>query len=118
MAAHSLRILMELGGEKELTDPVRSKYIHALEYAPGMDLLGLTHWAKLHDALEDSDIGIFEVKDLVMEILAYQGAQWLALDKPKDTEEWRARLHEKYKSGLWWSDADLKFNQPIFFKEE
>ena len=119
MAAHSLRILMEMGGEQKLTEEVRAKYIHALAYAPGMGLLSLTHWARLDDALKDSDIRVFDLRDKVMEILAYQGAQWLALDKPKDTEEWHARLHEKHEANLYWSDADLRFNPSVYlFKED
>jgi len=118
MAAHSLRILMEMGGEQKLTEEVRSKYIHALERAGGMDSLSLWQWEKLRTALRDNGVGIFDFKDIVMDVLAYQGAQWLALGKPKDTEEWRARFHEKYEANLYWSDADMRFNPSLFPKEE
>ena len=114
MAAHSLRILMEMGGEQKLTEEVRAKYIHALAYAPGMDLLTSGDWARLSDALEDSNVGIFDFRDVVMEVFARQGAQWLALDKPESAEEWRARWIKKHEAHLYWSEAYLQFSPSAY----
>ena len=92
MAAHSLRILMEMGGGA-FTDENRKMWLTALGYAPGMDELNMEDWSKLKSALEGEKTCSLDFQDMVMEVLATQAQAWLQLGKPRTHSEW---MNKKY----------------------
>ena len=103
MAAHSLRILMEMGGVDKLTDELRDYFSTALDCAPGMDELDMGDWRRLKEALKNPEVGAFDFQDIVMEVLAVQGTKWLAFDKPRDHEQWQKVKHLMFEDGTYWS---------------
>ena len=92
MAAHSLRILMEMGG-RAFTEGNKKLWLTALGYAPGMDELNSEDWSKLNTALEDENTFSLDFQDIVMEVLATQAQTWLQLGKPQTHSEW---MNKKY----------------------
>ena len=110
MAAHSLRILMEMYGEKSLTDDVRNKYRSALAGAGGLDLpcIEPKHWCILNDIIEDETSNIFDLRDGLIDIVAETSARWLAYGRPKDVEEWKENWLEKWNAGMHWNYITLQ----------
>ena len=118
MAAHSLRILMEMGGVTKLTEELRKRYIHALGYAPGMNTITFDQYDTLHAILKDEKKGAFDLQEAVMDVLACQAVMWIRLGKPRSTFDWTKAYNEKHNSGLKWSRDTHEFVQRTELNKE
>ena len=96
MAANSVSILIELAAHLPFPVPAApglvERYLHALNYAPGMGELRLEDWNELRVALEnyppaDYDAGL---RQLVLRVLQHQLAEWEGLGEPDSHENWAA----------------------------
>ena len=110
MAAHSLRILMEMGGEKHLTPDVRAKYDFALGHAAGLDLpcLEAEHWQTLNTIIHDESACIFDLQDALIDIIAETSMRWIAFGRPRGVEEWKKNWLEKWNAGIHWNPRTLE----------
>lgn len=90
MAATSVTILSEMFHEflqQPVSEGLVEKYLHALDYAPGMDELSLNDWLELNGALE-SDFTGQDIAAMAHTILATQAEKWTGLGEPACHEDW------------------------------
>ena len=96
MAAHSLRILKDLREALDKgSERVREDGLHALDYAPGMDLpfISWQQYETLKEALESAtDQDLREVLDQQIQA---QTLKWEHAGLPSCTEEWKRNLTTK-----------------------
>lgn len=92
MAAHSVTILVEMSNASAVTLARKAQeYIHALDYAPGMDELDFDDWRALHMALGEraaDKCTDAQAHDAVVSALGTQISKWKALGRPRTHEEW------------------------------
>jgi hypothetical protein len=106
MAAHSIRILIEMYNElparAEQVEPYVERYRHALDYAPGMGELYYDGYAMLRRTLATleewsgaegaSKIMSLEMRDkaqtTILTALYVQMMKWKAYSRPTNHEEW------------------------------
>ena len=93
MAAHAKTILEQFLEESRdgVTHETRKTYIHALNYAPGMDLLLIGDWVFFLEALNSgADCDIISI---AKEIHAKVSVEWEALGQPATLYDWRMAQH-------------------------
>lgn len=88
MAANSVTILLRAARIRDWNEPDRKMYIHALQYAPGMDELDFNEWDELHQLLKNPNVEAKAIRRKVLVILYHQLGEWNRLEQPRTHEEW------------------------------
>lgn len=86
MAANSVTILLQAAEVHQWEEADRKMYLHALDYAPGMDEVRLRQWEELRDIIEDGDPD--DIHRQILRTLHTQLGEWLRRGEPRSHEVW------------------------------
>ena len=111
MAATCITILKEYLAKETYTKQDRELFAHALDYAPGMGVIGGDLYYHLHNAVknldhQDTDLFFREKLQWALEVLT---PIYEAFGKPRTYEDWVKAITKTHLEGKYWSDSQQKF---------